>query len=366
MKRKIEIPVRGVRRWSYTGHVEQGMFGKIPHLAAGLLGSASVFILTDSNVKRLYGRTLLRLFLEAGIDAWIIDFPAGERSKNADLCVMLHSQLLEHGVRRDSIVVALGGGVVGDVAGYVAATVLRGIQYVQVPTTLLAQVDSSIGGKVGIDHPLGKNLIGAFHQPSAVFVDPLVLNTLPDREFRSGLAEVVKIGAGLDLPFFKFLEKNAKRIIMREPKLLSEMIVRSVQLKAGIVERDERDTGVRTVLNLGHTIGHAVEGASGYRLRHGEAVAIGLAAESRISRDMGLLSTKHLARLLRLMDRLGLPLSLPRIKDRELFLNALGIDKKTSGTGMKFVLLKRIGSAVIGVDVPGPFINATLSHSSRS
>lgn len=319
---------------------------------------SSAYIITDSIVRRLHGGRFLRALLENGVDAWMIDFPAGEKSKNADLVNMLHTQLLEHGVRRDSVIVALGGGVVGDLAGYVAATVLRGIQYVQVPTTLLAQVDSSIGGKVGIDHPLGKNLIGAFHQPSAVYIDPLVLNTLPDREFRSGLAEVVKIAAGLDLPFFKFLEKNASKVVNRESKILGEMIARSVQLKAGIVRRDERDTGVRTVLNLGHTIGHAVEAASGYRLRHGEAVAIGLAAESRIARDMGLLSTNELARLLRLLHRFGLPLLPPRIKDRKKFLAVLAIDKKSIGPAPKFALLKNIGRTVIGVEVPNPCIQA--------
>ena len=346
--------------------IGSGLLRDLPGFIAGKAPTARVFVITDSTVKGLYGRRLLPDLLNSGIDAWLLDFPPGERSKNAGVVNTLHTQLLEYEVRRDSLVVALGGGVVGDIAGYVAATVLRGIRYLQVPTTLLAQVDSSVGGKVGIDHPLGKNLIGAFHQPSAVYIDPLVLNTLPDREFRSGLAEVVKIAAGMDLHFFKFLEAKAHKIINREPKILSEMITRSVQLKAAIVGRDERDSGVRTVLNLGHTIGHAVETASGYRLRHGEAVAIGLAAESRIARDMGLLATKDLARLLRLMDKLGLPFTFPRIKNRKTFLSAVGIDKKSSGAGPKFVLLRRIGCSVVGVDVPGPFIESLFTHLARS
>ncbi len=321
MKRTKDITLKGGQNWSYAIHIAQGMFGRFPEMVYRMARGSSVYILTDSNVKNLYGRTLLRSFLRDSVDAWMIDFPAGEQSKNADLVNMLHTQLLEHGVRRDSLIVALGGGVVGDVAGYVAATVLRGIRYIQVPTTLLAQVDSSVGGKVGIDHPLGKNLIGAFHQPSAVYVDPLVLNTLPEREFRSGLAEVVKIAAALDASFFSFLEKKGPRDSSRSvQRYCVRLIARSVRLKAAVVMKDERDTGLRATLNLGHTIGHAVEAASGYRLRHGEAVAIGLAAESRIARDMGLLSTNEFARLLRLLHRLGLPLSLPRIKDRKRFL----------------------------------------------
>lgn len=358
----MRISLKGVRSWSYPIHIDEGIYRRLSDLVSRQTKGASVYILTDSNVKRLYGRALLSSLLANNIDAWIVDFPAGERSKNVDLVTMLHTQLLEHGVRRDSVIVALGGGVVGDVAGYVAATVLRGIRYVQVPTTLLAQVDSSVGGKVGIDHPLGKNLIGAFHQPSAVFIDPLVLNTLPERDFRSGLAEIVKIAAALDASFFKFLEKDPGGILKRTRKVLNELIARSVQLKVAVVGKDERDTGLRATLNLGHTIGHAVEAASDYRLRHGEAVAIGLAAESRIARDMGLLDTKDLARLLRLMQTFGLPLSLRKIKDRKRFLEAVGTDKKSIGPNTKFVLLKSIGCTVVGVDVPSPFIKAIQNN----
>ena len=319
-------------------------------------------MITDSNVRKIHGRRFLADLLSADVDAWLIDFPAGERSKNAGLVGSLHTQLLENGVRRDSMVIALGGGVVGDVAGYVAATVLRGIRYIQVPTTLLAQVDSSVGGKVGIDHPLGKNLIGAFHPPVAVYIDPLMLQTLPDREFRSGLAEVVKIAAALDASFFRFLERNTSKINRRDARTLTEMITRSVRLKAAVVEQDERESGLRKTLNLGHTIGHALETAQDYTLRHGEAVVIGLAAESRIARDMGLLSTKEFARLLHLLHKLDLRMSLPEIRSKEKFVTALSIDKKSGGLTPKFALLRRIGSTVIGVDVPSPFLAAILKN----
>jgi 3-dehydroquinate synthase len=256
--------------------------------------------------------------------------------------------------------VALGGGVVGDVAGYVASTVLRGIKYIQVPTTLLAQVDSSVGGKVGIDHPLGKNLVGAFHQPSAVYIDPLVLQTLPEREYRAGLAEVVKIAAALDVSFFRFLEKNAAQIRKRNARTLSRLIERSVRLKAAVVEKDEFETGLRKTLNLGHTIAHGLESARGYTLRHGEAVAIGLNAEAKIAVEMGVLSRHEQKRLLQLMKVLKLRTSFPRLRNKAKFFNALAVDKKGVGESARFVLLKRIGCCVIGVDVPTPFIGKVL------
>lgn len=358
--RNIYVRVGSDAHKRYGVTIGDGLFQRLPDEIRRSWPQARIFILTDSNVKRIYGKKLLAALLTKGADAWMIDFPAGEESKNADLVNMVHTQLLAHGVRRDSLIVALGGGVVGDVAGYVAATVLRGIKYVQVPTTLLAQVDSSVGGKVGIDHPLGKNLIGAFHQPSAVYTDPLVLRTLPGREYKAGLGEVVKIAAALDGPFFRFLEKNAAPIREQDARAVSGVIERSVRLKAAVVGNDVFETGLRKTLNLGHTIGHACEAASGYRLRHGEAVAIGLATESRIARDMGLLSTKELARLFLLMHTLGLRISMPRLKSTRGFFSSLSLDKKSVGQSTKFVLLKSIGSTVVGVDVPTLFIEAIL------
>jgi 3-dehydroquinate synthase len=362
MKLQIKLSRRALLDKSHVVKIEPGSIAKLSAVIPQNSAISSVFIVTDSNVKKLYGRKMLRSLLERNIDAWLIDFPAGEGSKNSDVVNMLYSALFDHGVRRDSLIIALGGGVVGDVAGYVAATVLRGIKYIQVPTTLLAQVDSSVGGKVGIDHPLGKNLIGAFHQPSAVYIDPLVLQTLPEREYKAGLAEVVKIAAALDASFFRFLEKNAAQIRKRNTRTLLSLIERSVRLKTAVVVKDEFETGLRKTLNLGHTIGHAFEAASDYRLRHGEAVAIGLVAESRIARDMGLLSTREFARLLHLMHTLGLRMSLPPLKNKRGFLSALSLDKKSIGQSTKFVLLKRIGCTVVGVDVPTPFIDAILKQ----
>jgi 3-dehydroquinate synthase len=250
--------------------------------------------------------------------------------------------------------------VVGDLAGFVAATVLRGVEYVQVPTSLLAQVDSSVGGKTGIDHTMGKNLIGAFHQPSMVVIDPEVLRTLPPAEFRNGLAEVVKIAAALDARFFRFLERSAPALTRTNTLLLARIIRTAVGLKAAVVQRDEREAGLRKALNLGHTIGHAVESASGYRLRHGEAVSIGLILEGRLAVTCGVLSVNDHLRLLRLLEAFGLPTRLPRFVDRREVLAGLAADKKNLSAMPLFVLPKKIGMSAIGVTLPADVVRAGI------
>jgi 3-dehydroquinate synthase len=299
---------------------------------------------------------LLQKLTAAGWDTLLLDFPAGEKSKNIDTVSVLQTQMLMHGIRRDSLIVALGGGVVGDVAGFVASTVLRGVRYVHVPTTLLAQIDSSVGGKVGINHPLGKNLVGAFHQPAAVFVDPGVLRTLPALEFRNGLSELIKTAAVMDKALFGQIERNAGKIGAQNVSLLEQMIARAVRLKASVVERDEFDSGLRKILNFGHTIGHALEVTSHYALRHGAAVAIGMAAESRIAVNMGLMKEKDCRRLANVIRMVRLPTQLPRIRSASKLLKALSADKKTEDGSTKFVLLKGFGNPIVGVDVPSPFI----------
>ncbi|HEX9006937.1 MAG TPA: 3-dehydroquinate synthase, partial [Bacteroidota bacterium] len=275
--------LRRGRSHAYRITVEPGLLERVPALLGPLAGGRDLFVITDATVGRLYGRALAHACER---DCWrtlVLEIPPGERSKNGELVSALYGELLTHGIHRRSLIVALGGGVVGDLAGFVAATILRGVPFVQIPTTLLAQVDSSVGGKVGIDHPTGKNLIGAFCQPQAVFIDPGVLRTLTPRQFRNGLAEVVKIAAALDPGFFAFLQRRAGAIAQGRTRLLERIIARAVALKAAVVERDEFERDVRRTLNLGHTIGHAVEAASGFRIQHGEAVSIGLAAESDIA-----------------------------------------------------------------------------------
>jgi 3-dehydroquinate synthase len=356
---RVTIPERGSR--SYTVRIQCGLFESLSTTFQEHWKGKELFIIADSTVAALYGRSLLRALWSSGVSAWLLDFPPGERSKTANTIYNLHTQLLAHGVQRDSLIVALGGGVVGDVAGFVAATVLRGVEYVHVPTTLLAQVDSSIGGKVGVDHPYGKNLIGAFHQPAAVFTDPCVLRTLNAADFRNGLAEIVKIAAALDKAFFRDIERHARKITKNNSGVLRTLIAHAVGLKASVVRKDERDMGLRRTLNLGHTLGHACEAASGYRLPHGAAVAMGLAGEAHIAVIMGLLAQRDFRRLVNLLAALKLPTKIPRALSRPRILAALELDKKVLEGRPRFVLLKGIGHSVLGVEVPTPFILEALS-----
>ncbi len=360
MKKQIRVRLQEPPDRSYRIIVEPGVLRHIPRELHRRYGNRQFFIITDATVARFYGRAMLRGFIDAGANAALLDIPPGEGSKSAAMVYALHSHLLHQRIRRDSVVVALGGGVVGDLAGFVAATVLRGVTCIQVPTTLLAQVDSSVGGKVGIDHPLGKNLIGAFHQPAAVFIDPSVLRTLPDVEFRNGIAEMVKIAAALDKRLFADLERAGRRLRTTSTAMMSGLIARSVALKAAIVRSDEFESGVRKTLNLGHTIGHAIEAASAFRVKHGPAVAMGLAAEARIAMALGILPEREYRRLLRLLAATGLPIRIPRLREPGKFFPALESDKKGTAGGTRFVLLKAIGQSVIDVDVPTPFIKEVV------
>ena len=356
---QIHLPPKADR--SYTIHVRNGILRKLPSFLPHGWRGRDVFIITDSNVAGLYGGTLLKALHAGGFEATMLDFPAGEESKNARVAFALQSHLLETQIRRESLIIALGGGVVGDIAGFVAATVLRGVRFVQIPTTLLAQVDSSVGGKVGIDHPIGKNLIGAFHQPLAVFVDPVVLRTLRTGEFRNGLAEIVKIAAALDSRMFITLERTASRISRDRPRLLAELIAQAIGLKGAVVARDEFEQGLRKALNLGHTIGHAIEASSDFEIPHGAAVAMGMVAESKIAVQLGLLTDRDHRRLVSLLEMLRLPTRMPAIRQQKKFRAALFADKKADASGLKFVLLKGIGSSVVGVDVPFTIVSNVCS-----
>ena len=356
------IPVRLVRGRShrYDVVVQSGLLEQLPNRLGFLAGGNDLFIITDATVNRLYGRQLARGCDREGVRALVLEVPPGESSKNADLVFRLHTELLTHGITRRSLIVAFGGGVIGDLAGFVAATVLRGVPFVQVPTTLLAQVDSSIGGKVGIDHPVGKNLIGAFCQPGAVFIDPRVLATLPARQFRNGLAEVVKIAAALDAGFFSFLVKRRRAVTRTNVRLLESVIARAVGLKAAVVEKDEFERDARRSLNLGHTLGHAIEAATSYRIQHGEAVSMGMAAEAAIAVSLGLMTREECGRLYALLRSLGLPVAFPRIRDRVRFMAALSMDKKGVRGAPRFVLPAGIGASALGVEVPPALIDRLL------
>lgn len=282
--------------------------------------------------------------------------PDGETSKNLRMAEKLYTRAIEAGLDRKSAVIALGGGVVGDLAGFVAATFMRGIDLVQIPTTLLAQVDSSVGGKTAVNHKLGKNLIGAFHQPRAVFIDLNFLKTLPEREIKSGLGEVVKYGVISDEKFFSYLEDNAEKIFERDLKILAQVVKRSCEIKAEVVAADEKESGLRRILNFGHTLAHAIEEQTHYKkYRHGEAVAIGMLAAARISLELGKTSAENVARLERLIKNFGMVTTCAGL-DAEKLYDVTFRDKKTVGGVVNWVLMKNFGEVEISSDVPAPIV----------
>ncbi|MFH1361048.1 MAG: 3-dehydroquinate synthase [bacterium] len=327
-----------------------------------------IFIITDPVVNGLYGEGLTGALKNFTVRTLIV--PCGERFKNLRAMTKLYNGLVNLSAHRDALVIALGGGVIGDIAGFLAATYMRGLSFIQVPTTLLSQVDAAIGGKTGVNHPKGKNLIGAFYQPKLVLIDVQTLTTLPARELRTGLAEVVKYGVMQDYDFFKFLEENAHHLNTKafgKPdtkraalKVWEIIVTESAKIKAKVVAKDEKEADLRMVLNLGHTVGHALETSTDYKVfNHGEAVAIGLVAAAKISELLGLLETKSVARIEDLLKKLGLPTSVKSLSIRKI-LRILKIDKKVKGDRVNFVLPEKIGKVIIKDDVPIDIIKKAL------
>jgi len=318
-------------------------------------------IVTNATVAPLYSARLAATLGHAGARVLAIELPDGEAHKDWKTLDQVFAALLRANADRRTVLVALGGGVVGDMAGFAAASYLRGIAHLQVPTTLLAQVDSSVGGKTAINHPLGKNMIGAFHQPVAVVADTATLATLPARELGAGLAEVVKYGAIHDLAFLDWIERNAAALVARDAAALAYAIERSCEIKAAVVARDERESGARALLNFGHTFGHAIESATGYGTwLHGEAVAIGMALAARLSVRLGRIAQADADRLVALLERLGLPVRPPAIA-RDAWLEYMGRDKKNEGGRITLVLLDRLGAAAVVKDAPGAELEAFLA-----
>jgi 3-dehydroquinate synthase len=345
-----------------TLHVDLGSRSYPIHIGGGLLGDAellrphvsgrSAAIVTNATVAPLYAERLAAALERAGARTLRIVLPDGEAHKNWETLDRIFAALLEAQADRKTILVALGGGVVGDLTGFAAATYQRGIAHLQVPTTLLAQVDSSVGGKTAINHKLGKNMVGAFHQPAAVIVDTSTLATLPAREFAAGLAEVVKYGAIHDLDFLGWIEAHAAKLQARDPAALAHAIRRSCEIKAAIVAEDERETGARALLNFGHTFGHAIESAAGYGAwLHGEAVATGMALAARFSVRTGRIAQAEAQRLISLLERFHLPVEPPSIP-RDVWLEYMGRDKKNEGGRITLILLDRLGHASIVKDTP--------------
>jgi 3-dehydroquinate synthase len=321
-------------------------------------------IISDRNVAPIYAAKAAASLRRAGFDPLLITVPPGESSKNLKMFQSCCDKLAGHRLERASFIVALGGGVVGDLAGFVAAAYLRGLALVQVPTTLLAQVDSSVGGKVGVNLAAGKNLVGAFHQPRLVLCDLAALRTLPLREFRAGLAEVIKYGIICDPALFARLERDLPLLLRRNPKVLAEVVGRCCEIKADIVRQDETETGLRAILNFGHTIGHAIEAVAGYgKYLHGEAISIGQVAAARLSVRSTGLPAEDAARIQKLLGRAGLPVAIKLSPRRQTaLLEAMRLDKKVSDGQIRFVLARRIGQVEPGQKVAPEWIREALAE----
>jgi 3-dehydroquinate synthase len=346
---------------SYSIVVEPGALATVGERLRGLGVGRRTALVTDAGIMRLHGATVAGALERAGFTVTVIEVAEGEAAKTLAVAEHCWDRLLAAGLDRTSTVLGLGGGAVGDLAGFVAATYMRGMNFVTLPTTVLAQVDASIGGKTAIDHPKAKNLIGAFHQPRLVVVDPAVARTLPDRDFRSGLAEIVKHGIVLERAYFDEVERDAARLLARDLDVLDRIIGGSCRLKAAVIERDpEEKSDLRYALNYGHTIGHALEVVTGYeRWTHGEAVSLGIAAEARLGRRLKLTDDATVARQERLLSGLGLPIHAGQI-DVEAVLTAMAHDKKARDGRVPFVLAPRLGDFRVVYDVPPTEIRAAL------
>jgi 3-dehydroquinate synthase len=344
---------------SYPIRIGDGLLDHPRHLLPAIT-SRRAAIVTDARVAPLYLERVAGGLRDAGITVIDIVVPDGEASKDWPTLSKVFDRLLETDCDRQTTLIALGGGVVGDLAGFAAATYQRGVPLVQIPTTLLAQVDSSVGGKTAINHALGKNMIGAFHQPRLVLADTATLRTLPDRELRAGLAEIIKHGLLGDADFFAWLEVNIEAIVAREPAALAHAIRRSCEMKAAIVAADETESGIRAHLNLGHTFGHAIEAGLGFGVwLHGEAVAAGMVMAAELSRQLGNIEPGDVVRLRRLLGRAGLPVAGPAL-GADVYLEHMRHDKKAAAGQIRYVLLKRIGEATVS-PVPDVEVRATLA-----
>ena len=333
---------------SYLIHAGEGLLEETGRHLASLAFSRRVGIVSNPAVYSLYGEKVVASVRSAGFEPIEIILPDGEEYKNLDSLRIIYDRLLDARLDRKSALIALGGGVIGDITGFAAATYMRGIDFIQIPTTLLAQVDSSVGGKTGVNHPLGKNMIGSFWQPRVVLIDTKTLLTLPRRELLCGIAEVIKYGIILDAEFFGFLDEKRERIMGLDTEALLHVITRSCEMKAEVVSRDEREGGLRAILNFGHTVGHAVESLTGYKqYLHGEAVAIGMWTESVLASALGFLDQAGRDRINRLMQDYGFDLKIPSELSPDAMVASMLHDKKTIDGSLTFVLPRAIGEVEI-------------------
>lgn len=331
---------------SYPIYIGSGLISKSelfkPHIAG-----QSVYIVSNTTVAPLYSQKLIATLSGDAKSIHEIILPDGESYKDWATLQKIFDAMLSNGADRKTIIIALGGGVIGDMAGFAAACFMRGIRFIQVPTTLLAQVDSSVGGKTGINHPLGKNMIGAFHQPVAVVADLDTLRTLPPRELSAGLAEVIKHGAIADATFFEWIESHTKELMARDPSAMSHAVERSCEIKSAVVAADEKESGVRAILNFGHTFGHAIESGMGYgKWLHGEAVGCGMVMAADLSARLGHIQPADVERIKALVGTMGLPTCAPQLGNPRFF-ELMQIDKKSEGGEIRYIILEKIGQAKI-------------------
>lgn len=347
---------------SYSIQVGSGLLAGLGREYVSLKLGARCAVISDERVAPLYAAKVMKSLQSAGVEATLLTIPSGEAAKRLRNVEHCYDQLAIHRLERKSCIVALGGGVVGDLAGFVAATYLRGIPFIQIPTTLLAQVDSSVGGKTGVNLAAGKNLVGAFYQPRLVLCDLDTFRTLPEREFRAGLAEIIKYGIIYDARLFRLLEKEMPKILRRDRRLLTRIVARSCEIKAEVVSQDETETGLRAILNFGHTIGHAIEAISGYgKFLHGEAISIGQVKAAQLSSRLTGLPERETARITELFRKAGLPTTLPTTPAwRKKLRDAMQLDKKVSQGEVKFVLATRIGEVRWGQKVSSTLLDEVL------
>jgi 3-dehydroquinate synthase len=344
---------------SYHIIIGRGLLSRIHEFLP--VPSKRAVVVTNPKIRELYGSALLQALEKNGIESAVVEIPEGETFKTLKEAETLYDHLTATRCDRNTLMVALGGGVIGDLTGFVAATYQRGVPYLQVPTTLLSQVDSSVGGKTAVNHPRGKNLIGAFYQPKAVIADLETLKSLPAEESRAGLAEVIKYGVIADPDFFTFLEENVDNILALDTGCLEHIIETSCAIKAGVVERDEYESSYRMVLNFGHTLGHAIEALTEYSTwKHGEAVAVGMVYAARLSQMQGKCSADVVSRIEHLTTRFGLPTHLPQFAPEE-FIETMSLDKKVRDGKIKFVLVRAIGS----VEIVDTISTTDLEHALR-
>jgi len=341
----VRVPIAEQRDASYDIMIGRGLLGDLAGLVRSACPASRYAVITDSHVGKLYGAQAVARLRDATLPAQLFEFPAGEWNKTRETWALLCDRMIAAQFGRDAAVIALGGGVVGDVAGFVAATYLRGIPYVQVPTTLLAMIDSSIGGKTGVDVPAGKNLLGAFHQPRLVVADLDALGSLAPAQLAAGMAEAVKHGVIADREYFAFLERECQTVGKQAapPDVVERLVRRSVEIKAEVVAADEREAGRRAILNFGHTVGHAIEATAKFDVLHGEAVGIGMAYEARLAEALGVAETGTARRICGLLEGYGLPVELPDTATVDGLVAAMQLDKKTRDGTVRFALPRAVG-----------------------